>query len=329
VLYELLTGRTPYTGVNIMALVSRIATRDPEPPSALAPGLPASLDAVVLRALARDPEGRFQTAAELARALDEVSREAPGAAETAPVLTRPARTRASGGLAPLIGREQELEALRERLEMAAGGECHLVLISGEAGIGKTRLVEEIERAALESGIEVLHGRCIEMNQAFPYNAYSEVIQEHLRRRPGAAAKMRGVARELVALFPILAEVEPFRGVAAAAGGRDERGEDQTSVFETLASALALIAGGKPLVICLDDLHLADVSIEALQYIVRRLMPAPLLILGMYRPAEVNRRHPIARLLAAFRGARRFAHVQLGPLSAALRRNSSTTTRLGT
>ena len=100
----------------------------------------------------------------------------------------------------------------------------------------------------------------------------------------------------------------------------ERPENRTQLFELLAKTLTRLAGGQPLVLVLEDLHEADASIEALQYIVRRLGPTPTLIVGTYRSGEVDRAHPLTRMLDGFRGGRRFAAVELGPLTRDEHRN---------
>src|SRR5262249_20665259 len=75
------------------------------------------------------------------------------------------------------------------------------------------------------------------------------------------------------------------------------------------------AAGNPLILFLEDLHAAEISIEALQYVVRRLGPTPTLIIGTYRSSEVDRSHPLLRMLDTFRGDRRFSAIALEPFSA--------------
>jgi ABC-type transport system substrate-binding protein len=201
------------------------------------------------------------------------------------------------------------------------GECQFALVAGEAGIGKSRLLDELERLAAARRYRVLHGRFVEHDQSFPYQGFCDAILEFMRGRvssssSGALVEFGDLAEDLVRLFPSLAEVASFRSVASEARppeARDVHG-DRTYVFEVLARALTRVAGGRPLVLLLEDLHDADISIHALQYIVRRLGPTPTLIVGCYRPSNVDRRHPLSRLLDSFRGDRRFSHIVLGPLA---------------
>ena len=91
-------------------------------------------------------------------------------------------------------------------------------------------------------------------------------------------------------------------------------EDRIQIFELLARALTRIAGGKPLVLILENLHGAEISIEALQYIVRRLGPTPTLIVGSYRQTETDKRHPLTRMLDSFADDPRYVSMTLPPFS---------------
>ena len=91
-------------------------------------------------------------------------------------------------------------------------------------------------------------------------------------------------------------------------------EDRIQIFELLARTLTRIAGGKPLILILENLHGAEISIEALQYIVRRLGPTPTLIVGSYRQTETDKRHPLIRMLDSFADDPRFVALTLPPLS---------------
>src|SRR4029079_8948493 len=174
---------------------------------------------------------------------------------------------------------------------------------------------------------VLHGRSIEQDGAFPYQGFCEAIQEFFRQRdtassPDNAIELSDVAPDLVALFPMLTEISAIRSAASGdsklthTGGLGSQGpENRTQVFELLARTLTRLAAGKPLILFLEDLHAAEISIEALQYIVRRLGPTPTLIVGTYRSSEVdNKNHPLVRMLETFRGDRRFSAIALGPFS---------------
>ncbi|MCM3901111.1 MAG: DUF2791 family P-loop domain-containing protein, partial [Pyrinomonadaceae bacterium] len=226
---------------------------------------------------------------------------------------------------PFIGREKEQAELQKRLNTAISGECQFVVVSGEPGAGKTRLLDEIENLAKARKLLVLHGRSIEQDGAFPYQGFCEAIQEYFRQKDGSSSpdnriELSDVAPDLVSLFPMLTEISEIRAAASGDSKLTHIGsqgpENRTQIFELLARTLTRLAAGKPLILFLEDLHAAEISIEALQYIVRRLGPTPTLIVGTYRSSEVDRSHPLPRMLDSFRGDRRFSAIVLEPFSPA-------------
>ena len=84
-------------------------------------------------------------------------------------------------LSPFRGAEKESAELQQRLNAAVGGECQFVLVSGEPGIGKTRLIDELEKLAKVRQTMVLHGRFVEQDRSLPYQGFCELIQEYFRQ----------------------------------------------------------------------------------------------------------------------------------------------------
>ena len=321
VLYECVAGGPPFSG-EAQSVLYRVVHEFPQSPREAGAEIDEELEAIILSCLQKEPGRRPQRAGEVAEALKRYRSR----------LRESDRERAVAGLtqsmqaprvaqAPLVGRAGELAELQKRLNAAVAGECQLVVVSGEPGVGKTRLLDEIESLARARGIRVLHGRSVERDRSFPYQGFCDAIQEYFRYKDSgssAAADFSDLAPDLLALFPMLTEIVEIRE-AASGGAQTARSgatgaENQTQVFELLARTLTRIAGGKPLVLAMEDLHAAEVSLEALQYIVRRLGPTPTLVLGSYRTSEVDRRHPLTRVLEGFRGDRRFAAIPLGPLA---------------
>jgi ABC-type transport system substrate-binding protein len=162
---------------------------------------------------------------------------------------------------------------------------------------------------------------VEQDRAFAYQGFCEIIQEYFRHKEtgsSVATDFSDLAADLLALFPMLNEISEIRSAASGesklARGGTAGPENRTQVFELLARTLTRLAGGKPMVLVLEDLHGAEVTIEALPYIVTRLGPTPTLILGSYRTTEVDKRHPLLKVLDGFRGDRRFSAIALGPFS---------------
>jgi ABC-type transport system substrate-binding protein len=316
VLYECLAGEPPFAG-EPNSVLYRIVHEFPRPLRERGVEVDPELDALIMACLAKSPAERPPAMAHLARALRQIRARLrhPGEAP-APAIAAPGRRAAA---TPLIGRAGELGELQQRLGRAIAGEGHFVVVGGDAGVGKTRLVAELESLALARGVSVLHGQLAEQDGPSPYFGLVEALVDYFRQKEAAGAPTvdlsDGLARELVALFPTLGELEAVRAAAgpdlpAAARGSDNRAQ----VFEALARAFVRLASGGPQCLVFEDLHAADASIEALQYIVRRLAATPTLIVATYRTTEVDRHHPIHRVLDELRGSRRFARVHLGPLS---------------
>ncbi len=311
ILYESLAGEPPFTGSQGSVLY-RIVHEPPSPPD-----WDEALDALVLRCLAKLPEERPQRGRELADALRRYRASGSGGAERRP-LPR-ARSLRRPATAPWVGRREEMAELRRRLRAALAGECQLVLVSGEVGSGKTRLLAELERLARDRRVAVLRGRFPSRREAFPYQGFCELIQDYFRGRGagstsggGPPPELGDLAEELVALFPALGEVPEL---CAAAGQAAVPAADPTSIFELLARALARLAAGRPAVLLLESLDQAEeASLDALLYALRRLGPTPTLIAATCRHSG-GRQHPLHHLLRGLDGDPRCAALTLGPLAA--------------
>lgn len=322
VLYECVVGETPFAGELLEALY-RITHENPQSPRSLGAEIPEELEGIILRCLEKAPSRRPQRAGELAADLiglrsrlqvEDAYRAVTESTRRPAILHRPA-------LSPFIGREQEFAELQRRLNAAASGECQFAVVGGESGIGKSRLLEELAKLALVRKFQVLHGRFAEHHHAFPYQGFCDVIQEYLRARAeaGHSAEFSDLAGDLVALFPVLTEFEgmkpqPREAPKSGSSGGFRKFDDRTYLFELLARSLSRIAGGKPCVVFLEDLHAADVSVEALQYIVHRLMSVPVLIVATFRATDVDKSHPVVRMLDSFEGDRRFVLILLQPFT---------------
>ncbi|MGA7990740.1 MAG: ABC transporter substrate-binding protein [Thermoanaerobaculia bacterium] len=324
VLYECLAGEPPFTG-EVQSILYRIVHELPQPMRALGADVSEELEAAVLQCLAKDPEKRPKRAGHLAEALrryrSKLREEDFGKSvvfTASRMLPRPAVA------APFIGREKEMAELQRRLHAALAGECEFVVLAGEPGIGKSRLVDELKSLARARKIRVLSGRFVEHDRAFAHQGFCELIQDYFRSKDtGLSESSRpdftDLAGDLLALFPVLSEIGELRAAAssdsgAAKAGDARKAEDKIAIFELIARTLTRIAGGKPLLLALEELHGAQLSIEALQYVARRLGPTPTLIVGTYRQTEVDKRHPLVKMLESFRGDPRFAALTLGPLT---------------
>ncbi|HET8629858.1 MAG TPA: AAA family ATPase [Thermomicrobiales bacterium] len=175
---------------------------------------------------------------------------------------------------PLVGRDRELAALRACLAAALAGEGGLVLLGGEAGIGKTALAEAVGREAAARGALVLVGRCYDLSETPPYGPWLDAFARYPRDP---------------ALPPLPAPLAE-RGRLGPVASRE-------ALFAQVRDFLAAAAATCPLVLLLDDLHWADpASLDLLRVLARGLADLPLLLLATYRSDELPEHHPLAALL---------------------------------
>nr|ART36315.1 C594 [uncultured bacterium] len=324
VLFECLTGEPPFSG-ELQSVLYRIVHEIPQSPRALGADINEDLEAVVLTCIAKEPAKRPQRAGEVADSLKRSQTRLHQSDLGKSVVMTKTMMLPRVALSPFIGREKEQAELQKRLNAAVSGECQFVVVSGEPGVGKTRLLDEIENLARARKLLVLHGRSIEQDGAFPYQGFCEVIQEYFRIKDTSSSvtnrvELADIGADLVSLFPMLSEISEIRSAATGDSKLSQLSgsqgpENRTQIFELLARTLTRLAAGKPLIIFLEDLHAAEISIEALQYIVRRLGPTPTLIVSTYRASEVdNKNHALVRMLETFRGDRRFSAIALGPFA---------------
>jgi DNA-binding SARP family transcriptional activator len=174
-----------------------------------------------------------------------------------------------------LGRRSELTALDQILGSALGGEFALVLVEGEAGLGKSRLLDEF--ASTLDGVRVGRARC-------------SALEQHLARVPLAAA-LRGALDQLDLDST---QLPALRGVLPELAVREPAHEfDEVNVLEAIVE---VIRRNAPLVLILDDLHLADSgTIAALEYLRRRCAADPVMVLGALRGEDTPPDHPVRRL----------------------------------
>ncbi|MFH8365415.1 AAA family ATPase [Streptomyces sp. NPDC018031] len=202
-----------------------------------------------------------------------------------------------------VGRDDELATLTEALARATAGEPQALLIGGEAGVGKTRLIEEFLQTADAAGAVTALGACVEIGaDGLPFAPVAAVLRA-LRRRfgddlRGAAAGQEG---ELARLLPELGET--------ARESYDEGG--RARLFELTTRLLERLAADHTLVVAVEDLHWADRSTrELLGYLFRALHSARLLLVTTYRSDDIHRRHPLRPFLAEAERTRTVRRLEL-------------------
>jgi DNA-binding CsgD family transcriptional regulator len=203
-----------------------------------------------------------------------------------------------------VGRTEELARLRELLARAADGQPQVAVIGGEAGVGKTRLVERLAASASGQGVRVLGGGCVPLGEeGLPFAPVVEALRDLDAAELEAVA---GPARaELGRLLPDLA----WGGEAVAAGA--VAGAGQGRLFELLLGLVQRLAATAPLLWVMEDLHWADRSTRDLvAFLAASLRSGRVLLVLTFRSDELDRVHPLRRLLGELARNRRVQRLEL-------------------
>jgi serine/threonine protein kinase len=307
-LYESLTGTTPFHGAPLEILLAK-QKNEPPPPSAVVPDVPPDLDELCAHLLRFDPATRAGP--------QEILRVLEGA---------PARGLRTTGqatqFATFVGRDAELQALRDAFADARSKRGVSVLIHGESGIGKSWAVRHFteETSLRERDLVVLAGRCFE-RESVPYKAFDGVVDalsRFMSRLPHgeALALLPTRPASLAQLFPVLKRVE---AVAQSPQLRQEVLDPQelrSRAFASLREVFTRLADRRPVIVTIDDLQWADADSIALLEEIMRPPDAPNLLLvatlreGSAETTSVQRNvHDLSRRLSG-----EVRHLHLGPLS---------------
>jgi len=190
--------------------------------------------------------------------------------------SRPSRTVAE---TPLIGREAEASRLRQSMRAAWRGHGHVVFVKGEAGIGKSRLVDELATAAHADGARVLVGRAHESEQILPFRPWVDALRTSrvVADVANGIVGSRAARGELARLFPELAGGAPPPPITA---------DNYVRLFETIDALVGEMASTAPLFLVLEDLQWADeLSLRLVSFAARHLAERPVLLIGTVREGE--------------------------------------------
>ena len=213
---------------------------------------------------------------------------------------------------PLTGRQRELHHLWELFEASTTGHTHVVFVSGEPGIGKSRLLQEIAIRAKEVGALVLLGGASEAEGMPPYLPFLEALGSYIRATPPEL-----VRDQAGSMAPVLATILPELTVALGdlPGSYPLPAEQaRLRLFEAVGMFLASLPSTAPLVLLLDDLQWVDpATLDLLRHVARQQSTARLLILGAYRAGELVSNPALERALLDLHRARLLTSLTLGPL----------------
>lgn len=225
--------------------------------------------------------------------------------------------------APMVGRVTELASLLTSVDRALTGRGGTVLLSGDAGVGKTRLLDELTARSSERGVRVLTGHCLDLGDVgLPYLPFVDLL------RPVAAdLGLAAASSANPVLAPLFARSPESSPPVPPTGDDRDLGsplphraapppveDGRLQFFESVATLLCELAGSGPLLLVLEDVHWADRSSrDLLRYLLARLADEPVAVVASYRADDLHRRHPLRPLLAELFRLPGVERLELSPL----------------
>ena len=213
----------------------------------------------------------------------------------------------------LVGRDAELEQLCLRLGIRASADdaqspARALLLAGDAGVGKTRVLTELRGLAVARGWRVVAGHCLDFaDSALPYLPFSEILER-------LAAEVPEVVASALDRHPALARLQPGRRRLGQAGAEAEGGLDPRTLFEAVPALFEEAAAEAPLLVVLEDIHWADRStLDLLSFLFARPFAGRVAVVASYRSDDLHRRHPLRRQVAEWSRLREVERLQLEPL----------------
>ncbi len=301
VLYEMATGVQPYTGRNVREVLAAQRRAPPEDPRTYATSLPSLLAELICALIDPAPGARPQTADEVLSYINDI------AGTNFPIVDAQPLVNLSG---LMVGRERELSSLQRYWREAVDGAGTTVLLCGEEGVGKTRLMTELKLLVQLDGGQVYTAEVAARSDK-PYAGISKLVRGLLAYASGSVKDMSEWRHTLAPLL----------------GGRiEQRQSDQASRFalaEAVAGVILQLAAAEPILLLIDDVHLADAAtVELLSYLVRSVPDASVLMVLGARHSDFSQTGEAAQDIAevriaqidnALHNAERGQRIDLSPL----------------
>jgi tetratricopeptide (TPR) repeat protein/predicted Ser/Thr protein kinase len=302
-LFEASTGQLPFPGDYELAIIYSIVSLEPVQIRELNRDVPELFEQVIMKALRKEPQQRYQNVDEMKQDLAKVKAYLEGklgSVKAPPKLiasvdwpkqsergTESVAGRRRGFEARLAGREDEFETLKKLFSESVQGKGQTVFVAGEAGIGKTRLVSELEKFARTMKVRTLVGRCPLREGASPYQAFVEAIRSYFDFEGVTTGRkleefVRSRAPELTDQLPIIRMFLNFTGKEKAVI------ESKEQLWDAIFRLILQIARERPFILFIDDLHWADEStLHLLHYSARNTTGSRLMIVGTYRAEDIQ------------------------------------------
>ncbi|MEO8185244.1 MAG: protein kinase [Deltaproteobacteria bacterium] len=303
VLFEVLAGFRPFGGEDPATLVAAILHETVPDLSKACPAAPAALIELTNRMLARDRDERIDSARHAAAALEDIvrgksqMRTQGGSGSSSRTLRQPAARSGSQAASPhFVGRQEALMTLHDSLRLAIGGQRQTVFVTGEAGIGKTTLVNAFLREQQEEGTCMLAwGQCIRQYGAG--EAYLPVLEALSRMCRQHENSLLDTLRTHAPSW--IAQLSPWGGLSDLRSPVCPVPTVATPqrMLREMAELAEHLAQERPFVLLFEDLHWADYStLDLVSYLARRSDPARLLVVGTFRAKEASfTNHPLAAI----------------------------------
>jgi predicted ATPase len=287
-LYELTTGELPFAQGDPLAVISQHIHATVVPPRAKNEDVPPRLDQLILELMEKSPDNRPSSASEVQKTLergDLLDPDAEGVKEIA-VVRRIARGR-------FVGREQELTDATNLWNKALAGEGQLLLLSGEPGIGKTRLIRELYTHVEVTGGHALIGEC-ESEGGSPYSPFAQIVHKALQTRSeNGFALPDFVLSDLLELVP---ELKPYYPEIPP-NPKLEPEAEQRRLFENVVAFCQALSEYSPLMLVIDDAHWADSgTLSLLRHLASRTRTQKTLLAATYREVELDEAQPFHEAL---------------------------------
>jgi predicted ATPase/signal transduction histidine kinase/tRNA A-37 threonylcarbamoyl transferase component Bud32 len=325
--FEMLTGRLPFSAADPLEWVHCHVARRPPTPTSVVPSLPPALAAVVMKLLAKEPEDRYQTARGLGRDLERCLEQwmQQGSIDEFPLGVNDVVDRLQIQRR-LYGREGEIATLLAAFDrVTSSGTPELVLVSGYSGIGKSSLVNELQRPIVRERGLYAAGKFDQYRRDIPYStfvqAFTELVQEILAQSGPQIAEWRAALQEALGVNgQLVVDVIPQVGLVIGPQPPVPAlppAEAQNRFRLVLRQFIGVFARKEhPLALFLDDLQWADpASVALLKDLVTQTEASHLCLVGAYRDNEVGPSHPLVLSLEESRAqGAKISSIVLGPLS---------------
>jgi serine/threonine protein kinase/tetratricopeptide (TPR) repeat protein len=301
IFYELVTGVLPFVAPDTNQVLKMQLKQRPTPPSELVDGLPMAIEALILGLLAKRPEDRIGHASDVVDMLTafEASNAPPGS--SAPPGAGVPRSRSYLYRPRVVGRDDVLRLLSDRVQKTCEGQGGVVLIAGESGVGKTFLAGELGRRAIRLGLRVVTGECNPVGTADPSQPDEPNVPLHPFRGLFHAVADRCAKEGVETTRRLLGDrcriLAHYHRALAQLPGADGNPAPETlpsdgarsRTIEAVAATLVALAADTPLVLVLDDLQWADaLSLDVIRYLTPTFFSGQrLLIVATYRGDEIS------------------------------------------